>query len=54
MAQQNVEIVRLMWAGLNEEGTSWLALFDERYEIRHPAEFPSQAVSAAPRGVRIG
>ncbi len=40
MALQNVEIVRLMWAGLNEEGTSWLELFDERYEIRNPAEFP--------------
>ena len=34
-----------MWAGLNEEGTSWLALFDERYEIRNTAEFPFQAVS---------
>jgi hypothetical protein len=40
MSEENVEIVRLMWQGLNEPGLPWLDLCDERIEIRNPREFP--------------
>jgi ketosteroid isomerase-like protein len=66
MAQENVEIVRLMWAGLEREaGMPWppaepdeldrrlrLDLCDERIELRTPPEFPVGTVFHGHDGVR--
>ena len=54
MAQQNVEIVPLMWAGLNEEGTSWLELLESAMRSGIRRGFPSQAVSGARRSAPNG
>ena len=66
MSQQNVEIVRLMWAGLERDaGMPWppdgpdeldrrlrLDLCDQRIEIRNPPEFPVGTVFHGHDGVR--
>ena len=66
MSQGNIEIVRLMWAGLERDaGMPWppaepreldrrlrLDLCDERIEIRNPPEFPVGTVFHGHDGVR--
>ncbi len=66
MSPENVEVVRLMWAGLERDaGMPWppaepeeldrrlrLDLCDERIEIRNPPEFPVGSVFHGHDGVR--
>ena len=66
MSSENVEIVRLMWAGLERDaGMPWppaepeeldrrlrLDLCDQRIEIRNPPEFPVGTVFHGHDGVR--
>ncbi len=49
-----MEIVRRLWAGLNENPPRvLLELFDEEVEIRNPPEFPLQGPFRGHAGVRI-
>jgi ketosteroid isomerase-like protein len=52
VSERNVEVVRLMWAGLNEGGMSWLELCDEGYEIRNPPDFPVRGPYRGHEGAR--
>src|SRR5688572_24858664 len=66
MSQENVEVVRALWAGLKQDpGEPWppasrdeldrrlrLDLCDERIEIRNPAEFPAADEYHGHQGVR--
>ena len=43
MSQEQVEIVRRCWAGLEEDPPKlWLEFFDDEVELRNPPEFPLQ------------
>ena len=54
MSQENVELVRRIWAALNEDPPRVLVdLFDEEAEIRNPSEFPLQGPSYGHEGVRV-
>jgi hypothetical protein len=39
MAQENVDVVRGWWAGVNDGGMPPLDLSDEQIEIRNPLSF---------------
>ena len=52
MSQENVEIVRRWWEGLNEDGMPPLALCDEEIEIRNPPDFPVRGLFQGHEGVR--
>jgi ketosteroid isomerase-like protein len=52
MSQENVEVVRLWWAGFNEDGLPPFDLCDEQIEIRNPAGFPGTLVFRGHDGVR--
>jgi ketosteroid isomerase-like protein len=53
MSQENVEIVRQMWAALNREDIErQLELCDEQLEITNPAEFPVRGPFHGHDGVR--
>jgi ketosteroid isomerase-like protein len=54
MSQENVEVVRRIWAALNEDPPRVLVdLFDEEAEIRNPSEFPLQGPFHGHEGVRV-
>jgi ketosteroid isomerase-like protein len=54
MSEEQVEVVRRLWAGLNENPPRvLLELFDEEVEIRNPPEFPLQGPFRGHAGVRI-
>jgi ketosteroid isomerase-like protein len=53
MSQENVEIVRKCWAGLEQDPPNlWLEFFDEEVELRNPPEFPLQGPFHGHDGVR--
>lgn len=53
MSQENVEIVRLCWAGLEEDPPRlYLEHFDEDVELRNPPEFPLQGPFCGHDGLR--
>ena len=52
MSQENVEIVRRWWDGLNRTGMPPLSLCDERIEIRNPPDFPVRGSFHGHQGVR--
>ena len=54
MSQENVEVVRRIWAALNEEPARVpVDLFDEEAELRNPSEFPLQGPFHGHEGVRV-
>ena len=54
MSQGNVEIVRRIWAALNEDPPRvLLEAFDEDAEIRNPSEFPLRGPFHGHEGVRV-
>ena len=54
MSEEQVEVVRRLWAGLNENPPRvLLELFDEEVEIRNPPEFPLQGPFRGHAGVGI-
>ena len=53
MSQEQVEIVRRCWAGLEEDPPKlWLEFFDDEVELRNPPEFPLQGPFRGHEGVR--
>ena len=53
MSEENVEIVRRCFAGLEEDPPKvWLEFFDEEVELRNPPEFPLQGPFHGHDGVR--
>ena len=53
MSEENVELVRLMWAALEREDIeAQLELCDEQMEIRNPPEFPVTGPYHGHNGVR--
>lgn len=53
MPEENVEVVRLLWAALEREDMeAQLELCDERMEIRNPPEFPVTGPFRGHDGVR--
>ena len=54
MSQENVEIVRRLWAALDEDPQRLLLeVFDEDVEIRNPPEFPLQGPFRGHEGTRL-
>ena len=54
MSQENVEVVRRVWAALNEDPPRLLLeVFEEDVEIRNPPEFPLQGPFRGHEGARI-
>jgi ketosteroid isomerase-like protein len=54
MSDENVEVVRRIWAALNEDPPRVLIdLFDQEVEIRNPLEFPLQGPFHGHEGVRV-
>jgi len=53
MSQENVEVVRQMWAALEREDIeAQLALCDEQVELRNPPDFPTTGPYHGHDGVR--
>ena len=53
MSEENVEVVRLLWAALEREDIeAQLELCDEQMEIRNPPEFPVTGPYHGHNGVR--
>jgi ketosteroid isomerase-like protein len=53
MSQENVEVMRRLWTGLEEDpDMSWLGLCDEEIEIRNPDQFPVRGPYRGHDGVR--
>jgi ketosteroid isomerase-like protein len=54
MSEENVEIVRRLWAALNENPPRVLVeVFDEQVEIRNPSEFPLRGPFHGHEGARV-
>lgn len=53
MPQDNAEVVRRWWAGMNEDGLPPLELCHEQIEIRNPADFPLTGPYQGHAGVRV-
>jgi ketosteroid isomerase-like protein len=54
MSEENVEVVRSVWAALDEDPPRLLLeVFDEDVEIRNPPELPLQGPFHGREGVRL-